>query len=243
MPILWAASIRHLLRHPAQLVLALVGLSVGVGTIIAVDIATASSGRAFQLSSQAVNGAGTHEIAGGPQGIDERLYVDLRTHAGGSPPAGGQGTRPALAPVVEGYVTVGERTMQIVGIDPLADPELNASGTDVRPTAGDPTRWFTQPGAVVMAAGTAKQLGLSVNQGFEVDVDGKSYRAVLLGTISDDKAGYDSLILTDIAQAQEWLETQGRLSRIDVRVPEGRDGEAAAARLRASRGAPARAST
>ena len=42
MPLLWAASIRHLLRHPAQLVLALVGLSVGVGTIIAVDIATAT---------------------------------------------------------------------------------------------------------------------------------------------------------------------------------------------------------
>src|SRR5260370_40739132 len=104
MPLLWAASIRHLLRHPAQLVLARVGLSVGVGTIIAVDIATASSGRAFQLSSQAVNGAATHEITGGPQGVDERFYVDLRN----SGPGGGEGMRPALAPVVEGYVTVGE---------------------------------------------------------------------------------------------------------------------------------------
>src|ERR1700716_2525514 len=103
MRLLWAASVRHLLRHPAQLVLALVGLSVGVGTIIAVDIATASSGRAFQLSAQAVNGAATHEIAGGPQGVDERLYVDLRTgDDGGSRPAGGgERVRPALAPVVE----------------------------------------------------------------------------------------------------------------------------------------------
>jgi putative ABC transport system permease protein len=235
MPILWAASIRHLLRHPAQLVLALVGLSVGVGTIIAVDIATASAGRAFQLSSQAVNGAATHEIAGGPQGVDERLYVDLR---GGLPlGAGGLGVRPALAPVVEGYVTIGERTMQLIGIDPLADPDLNANGADVQPTAGDPTRWFTQPGAVVMAASTAKQLGLSVNQWFDVDVDGKTYRAVLIGTVANDEAngtaGYDSLVLTDIAQAQEWLDAEGRLSRIDVRVPDGSAGEAAAARLRA----------
>src|SRR6267154_5863163 len=98
MPILWAASIRHLLRHPAQLVLALVGLSVGVGTIIAVDIATASAGRAFQLSSQAVNGAATHEIVGGPQGIDERLYVDLRR--GQPAEVCGGGARPALAPIV-----------------------------------------------------------------------------------------------------------------------------------------------
>src|SRR5438477_1240281 len=158
MPILWAASIRHLLRHPAQLVLALVGLSVGVGTIIAVDIATASSSRAFQLSSQAVNGAATHEIAGGPQGIDERLYVGLRRAPPAAVPIG-------LAPVVEGYVTVGERTMQLIGIDPFADPDLNANGSDVRTRAGDLTRWFTQRGAVVMAASTAKQLGLSVNQG------------------------------------------------------------------------------
>src|ERR1700742_1287140 len=98
MPILWAASIRHLLRHPAQLVLALVGLSVGVGTIIAVDVATASSGRAFQVSMQALMGAATHTIGGGPRGIDEKLYVDLRTH----PPTGGGASSASGAPTTIG---------------------------------------------------------------------------------------------------------------------------------------------
>ena len=51
-----AASVRHLLRHPAQLALALAGLTLGVGTIVAVDIAAASARRAFELSLQAVNG-------------------------------------------------------------------------------------------------------------------------------------------------------------------------------------------
>ena len=97
MPALWAASLRHLVRHPAQLSLELVGLSLGVATIIAVDIATASSQRAFELSMDTVNGAATHEIVGGPQGIDERLYVELRTRelVRGQP-------QPSLAPVVEG---------------------------------------------------------------------------------------------------------------------------------------------
>src|ERR1700759_1962898 len=129
MPLLWAASLRPLLRHPAQLFLALVGLSVGVGTIIAVDIATASSGRAFQLSVQAVNGAATHAIIGGPQGLDERLYVDLRTgrrEVAGSSESRGVRRRPALAPVVEGYVSVGKREMQLVGLDPPAAAELAA---------------------------------------------------------------------------------------------------------------------
>jgi putative ABC transport system permease protein len=227
MPLLWAASIRHLLRHPAQLVLALVGLSVGVGTIIAVDIATASSGRAFQLSVQAVNGAATHEIIGGPQGVDERLYVDLQTRRWLQ-------ARPAVAPVVEGYVTIGERTMQLIGIDPLASPELaDTKRTDARPVAGDTPSWFTRPGAVVMAATTAKQLGLRLNQSFEVDVGGKSHPAVLIGTVAAGQAGYDTLVLTDIAQAQEWMDSIGRLSRVDVRIPDGPGAASATEELRA----------
>src|SRR5215472_8951479 len=102
MPALWAASFRHLLQHPAQLALALVGLSLGVATIIAVDIATASSRRAFELSMDAINGRATHEIVGGPQGIDEQAYVDLRTRD----ILPGQ-MQPALAPIVEGYVRIG----------------------------------------------------------------------------------------------------------------------------------------
>src|SRR5205814_1784111 len=86
MPTLRAASLRHLLRHPAQLALALIGLTLGVGTIVAVDVATASSQRAFELSLQAVNGAATHQITGGPRGIDERLYAQLRTQAAAGVP-------------------------------------------------------------------------------------------------------------------------------------------------------------
>src|SRR4051795_526518 len=130
MPALWAASLRHLLRHPAQLALALLGLALGVGTIIAVDIATASSGRAFELSMEAVNGAATHEIRGGPGGVDESLYVRLKT----------SGIPVALTPIVEGYVDVGDETLQLVGIDPMidasvrGDSRLSATG---RSAAGD----------------------------------------------------------------------------------------------------------
>jgi putative ABC transport system permease protein len=252
MPVLWAASFRHLLRHPAQLALALVGLSLGVATIIAVDIATASSRRAFELSMDAVNGAATHEIVGGPQGIDEALYVDLRTHdllAGE--------LQPALAPVVEGYVTVGDREMQLVGVDPLASPELEIRGgvatgggnggerARVEKGRGDAGSdgekervaalgdWFTERGAVVMAAGAAKQLGVSRGQRFDVDVGGLTYPAVLISEIHEQSAAYDALILTDVAQAQEWLGRVGKLSRIDVRVPDGTAGEAMLTALRA----------
>src|SRR5215469_1328174 len=108
MSTLRAASLRHLLRHPAQLALALSGLALGVGTIVAVDVATASARRAFELSLQAVNGAATDQIAGGPGGIDERLYAGLRTRPELAVPGA------HLAPVVAGYVSVHGRLMQLI---------------------------------------------------------------------------------------------------------------------------------
>lgn len=238
MPALWAASLRHLVRHPAQLMLALVGLSLGVATIIAVDIATASSRRAFELSMDAVNGAATHQIVGGPQGIDERVYVDLRTHELMRGVA-----QPVLAPVVEGYVLIGGRAasareMQIVGVDPLAGSELGAGvfglgGGGGRSRVEVLRDWFTERGSVVMATRTAQELGLRPGQRFDVDVGGIQYPAVLIDAIRATSSAYDALLLTDIAQAQEWLGLVGKLSRIDVKVPPGPGGEALLARLRA----------
>jgi putative ABC transport system permease protein len=231
MPALWAASLRHLVRHPAQLALALVGLSLGVGTIIAVDIATASSRRAFELSMDAINGAATHEIVGGPQGLDEKWYTFLRTRQlqrGQEPPA--------FAPVVEGYVTIGDRDMQLVGVDPLASPELGtalgAPGADGGKNRLEVlVKWFTRRGAVVMGANTASQLGLRTDAGFELNVGGVQHPASLIDQVRGS-AAYDSLLLTDIAQAQEWLGLVGKLTRIDVKLPPGRDGEILLARLR-----------
>ena len=151
MSTLRAASLRHLLRHPAQLALALVGLTLGVGTIVAVDVATASARRAFELSLQAVNGAATHQIVGGPRGVDERLYAQLLTE----PPAGAAaGAR--YAPVVAGYVSVGDRVLQLVGVDPFASAALDAGAAGGAPALAihgmrEVREWFTRPGAVVMS--------------------------------------------------------------------------------------------
>ncbi len=258
-PTLWAASVRHLLRHPAQLALALAGLALGVATITAVDVATASSSRAFELSLSAVNGPATHEISGGPAGIDERLYVRLATRY----------PQLAFAPLVEGYVTVKDEALQLVGIDPLAEAsfeELSASpagsvagegvasgeaaasaeasasedgparapGAGLLDTFSELTRWLAQPGAVVMAASTARRLGIAPNDRFEVDVDGRVRSAERIAASErGGDAGRETLLLTDIAQAQEWLGLVGRLSRIELRAPPGVAGDAALTRLAA----------
>lgn len=237
--LLWAASLRHLLHHPAQLALALLGLSLGVATITAVDIATASSRRAFEMSMDAVNGTATHEIVGGPGGIDERLYPQLRRELLEKP----VDEPPALAPFIDGYVQVGDRTLELVGMDPFASAELDSGdaprsrlqlgqGASDQPALATLGQWFTRRGAVVLSARTAQQLGLRIGASFRVWAGGVAQPAILIGEIHDDSGGHDTLLLTDIAQAQEWLGMIGRLSRIDLRIPAGPAGERLLARLR-----------
>ena len=221
----WAALLRHLLRHPAQLALALVGLALGVATIAAVDMATASAYRAFELSIDAVNGAATHQILAGPAGIDELLYVALRR----------AGLPIDFAPIVEGYAAIGDRTLQLVGIDPFASPAFGNGASAPGALAvrlEDLPRWFTQGGTVMMAAATAAELRLSPGQSFPLEVSGRTRSAQLLASFGAERPGDETLLLTDIAQAQEWLHLVGHLSRIALRVPAGRDGELALARLR-----------
>ncbi len=228
---LWAASFNHLLRRPAQAALAFVGLALGVATITAVDIAVVSAGRAFELSMDAVNGSVTHQITGGPNGIDERLYAAMRMGGAIS------GLSVDMAPVVEGYVAVGADALQLFGIDPLVDAKVRGRDAASLQTAGSTIarmrNWFTERGTVVVAADTARRLGISVGATFQIDVGGHRHPAQLLAQFDAPGPGYDALILTDIAQAQEWLGSQGKLSRIDLRIPSGAAGEAALTRLRA----------
>jgi putative ABC transport system permease protein len=217
-----AASLRHLWRHPAQLLLALTGLALGVGTIVAVDIATASARRAFELSLQAVNGAASQQIVGGPGGIAESLYVQLRRAA----PPGVQ-----LAPQVAGYVTVGQRVLQLVGIDPLAGGALagEGGGAFTLRGVGSARAWFGEPGAVLVSAADARELAVDAAGRFTLTVGGIAHTAQVIARSGE--AGFDGLILTDISQAQEWLGALGRLSRIDLAVPRDAAGEAYLARL------------
>ena len=77
MPVLFRASLGYLLRHPWQLALAILGISIGVAVMVAVDLANQSSRTAFLLSMDALNGRATHQVIGGPAGLDEAAYSEL----------------------------------------------------------------------------------------------------------------------------------------------------------------------
>src|SRR5262245_60475769 len=92
-PTLLKRSLRYLLKHPWQVVLAILGVALGVAVVVSIDLANGSAKRAFALSAETVAGRATHQIAGGPDGLDEAVYRKLRVELGIR----------AAAPLVEGY--------------------------------------------------------------------------------------------------------------------------------------------
>ena len=226
-PVLYRASFGYLLRHPWQLVLALVGICIGVAVIVAVDLANESARRAFALTVDTINGEATHQIVAGPRGVDEALYTRLRVEAG----------MRNIAPVVEGYAQIGNTTLRVLGVDVFAEREFRAYSVPDSIVEADETyrRLLTDPGAFLMSTRTAASLGLAKGTELNISVAGRVFPAVLVGLLERSgrtAPGLDGMVIVDIAAAQSWLDKLGRLTRIDVRLPVAESSKALADEIR-----------
>ncbi len=225
-PVRYRASFSYLLRHPWQLALALLGIVIGVAVIVAVDLANSSARKAFLLSMDTLTGEATHQVIGGPRGVNERIYRDLRVR---------HGIR-SLAPVVDDTVFVGEQSLQLLGVDLFAEREVREFTSQASVPVDDNgssaqslfEAFLARPGAVTMSRQTADELGLESGDAFKVNANGRSHGASLLGTFDTSDGGLDNVIVADIATAQSWLDQLGWLTRIDVKLSNGDDAALAA---------------
>jgi len=226
------SSLRTLTRHPWQLVLAVLGVALGVAVVVAIQLANGSSRRAFALSTEAVSGRATHQIVGGPEGLPGELFTRLRREV------------PALpaAPVVEAWASTPAapgRLFRLLGLDPFAEAPFRPHLAGVGTTGVDLATFMTRPGAVLLAGETAAELGLAVGDPLPLVFAGRRVEAFLAGTLAGTDAGGASAsrsdgrealaewIVADVATAQELLGCPpsgrggqgGSLSRIDLLLP------------------------
>ncbi|HSO07804.1 MAG TPA: FtsX-like permease family protein, partial [Pelomicrobium sp.] len=104
--------------------------------------------------------------------------------------------------------------------------EAQTAGDDATPGESLFRDFLARPGAVTMSPSTAREFGLQAGQDFELRAGGRTFAATLIGTFGeDDGTALQNVLVTDIATAQVWLDSVGRLTRIDARLP---DGDAAA---------------
>lgn len=244
-PLLRRAALRYFARHPWQLALAALGVALGVAVVTAIDLANASAGRAFDLSLSTLSGRTTHQISGGPGRLDDSLYRRLAVDLGLT-----------AAPVVDAYAVVRRpgpdgspisRTLHLLGLDPFSEgafrPLLTPATEGGAPQKGSPDGGsglgplLTQEGGVLLAAPTARDLGLRTGDTFEVEIGAHRRRARLLGVVAaagpKDETVAADLLLADIATAQELAGRVGRLDRIDLLLPGGAAGASLEGAVRA----------
>jgi putative ABC transport system permease protein len=228
MSILRRSSLRHFIRHPLQLALAITGIALGVAIVVAVDVSTASARRAFEWSTRAVFGQATHQLVAGSVGMPDSLYRVVRVELGLE-----------ASPVIEANATLiraaGERSVRWLGLDPFVEapfrPYLDAGVMD----AGLNTL-LTRPGAVVVPRGLAQELSLGVGDSIRLRISGTERRAWVAGVVEAgdeiSRRALSDLVLSDIAVAQELADRVGRLDRIDLILSSGEAGAREAEQIR-----------
>ena len=234
---LWLSSARYIISRPWQTALSVLGITLGVAIVVAIDLGNQSAKHAFSLSSDAVSGKATHRIVGGPGGLPEDVYRELRVELGVR----------ASAPVVEGYAYLPEGThdggaLRILGIDPLADsqfrpytrssPQVGRANAPVRNVAF----LLVTPNSALVSVETAKELGLQAGDSVNLRISDKPQMVKIAGLITPHNSlsseTLNNLVITDISTAQELIGNEGRLSHIDLIVSSDENGDESLARIR-----------
>src|SRR6266498_2716505 len=224
-------SLRTLLRHPIQFLIMTLGIALGVAVMVGIDIANASAARAFDLNTRAITGRATHSIIAGDQGVDESLYVKLRTDSQ---------WRDTLesAPLVIAHTVspqLGEIPFTLLGMDPFAEAPFRSYLTTGQETRLESiTSLLTVPGSILLSSSTAQRYGLQpCSQGptaldaschLMLSINGQTRDAYLTGLLepADDfsRRALDTLILADISTAQSFSGTPDKLTQIDLILPD-----------------------
>jgi len=218
---------------------------MGVAVVVSIDLTIQSARKGFRISAETVAGRATHHVVGGAQGLPEELFRTLKVDAGVA----------EAAPIVEGVASspaLPGLSLRVVGVDPFSEgpfrpfvagaaegvPAGAAEGTpEGGSSAFDVSSLMTTHLGVVLAAGTAADAGVGLGDDLPLQTGGRSVEARVVGLLApegpDASAGLRDMLIFDIASAQELLGQFGRLDRIDLRLPEGPEGEAVLGRISA----------
>jgi len=231
--ILWKATTRHYVKHPWQILLSVIGITLGVAVVVAIDLTNASAKKAFEQSANAVTGKATHQIIGISANVPETLYIDLLQQEGLS----------NMAPVVEGYGQLmgktnfenGNDAYRIVGIDPYTEAPFRSYLQGAKSSL-NMLRLLGEKNTAIVSKTLASRLKVKANDQLTFLISGVEQKLTIVGFINEnqelEELALSSLIFVDIATAQELLGMQGQLSRIDVIIPDNNAGKRTLQELR-----------
>ncbi|MBN9425843.1 MAG: ABC transporter permease, partial [Burkholderiales bacterium] len=218
---LWRAQWR---TQPGRSIAAVVAIAIGVALALAIHLVNHSALAEFDDAMAVVNGDAQMQITPLAGTLDERLYAEVAAD-------------PALlaSPVIDAVFAVADRdetTLRVLGLDvfraaqvsPALVPSVadSADGGSGSPLFGDDT--------IFLSSAAASALGLAPGDIARLRAGARVAELRVAGTVAG-VAGGQRLAVMDIGALQWRLDWLGRLSRIDLRLADGHDRQAARERL------------
>jgi putative ABC transport system permease protein len=237
--------LRRLVQAPVRSGLTALGIALGVAVVVAIQLTNASSLAGFETALETASGRTSLEIVAVGAGIDERRLPALGWLRGYGD----------VAPVIEGdlvYRQPGQPTevLRMLGVDILrdrpfreynllewagsAEHDAGTSGPGQGP--GIRTEEFLQllvdPASAIVAAKFAQPRGLTPGSTLLVNIGDRTVALKIRGLLRDEGPARvldGRFVLMDIAAAQQTLDRFGRVDRLEVRLADGIDIDAAEA--------------
>ena len=218
-------SFRYWLRHRGAFLLAALGVALGIAVFVAVQVANTSVLGAFSASLDALTGSANLQIRGGPNGLPDELFAQIKTK--------GDGRIEAAAPLVSRtLVSPSLKTSVLVsGVDVFSEADFRdyelrgqtRSAPNSRGAIAEPARFLLDPNAIAVSSVLAEKHNLKIGSPIEFFIGAKKQTFVvstILQAESSTRAFGGDFALLDIAAAQEAFGEIGRISQIDLKVQE-----------------------
>jgi putative ABC transport system permease protein len=227
-------SLRHILGAPLRTGLTVLGVAVGVATMVGVMSINGSVLEAFRSTVDAIAGKADLTVAGSQVGFDEAVLERVRAVPG---VAHASGAMTAIVPVKG---APGEH-FYVMGVDLLDDGHFRTyEGVDRELGAlSDDLEFLNSTDRMLVSERFAREHGLKVGDGFQLLTGSGPQDFVVHALIREAgpvKAFGGSVGVMDVASAQAAFGRERTLDRIDVAVDPAVGVETVQAALRAALG-------
>ncbi len=215
--------LRRLRQEPLRTGLTVVGIALGVGVVLAVQLANSSALGGFRAALDAVAGKTSLEVVGPGVGVSETALATL----------GWLRRWGRVSPVIEGdalalFGPTDREAVRVLGVDVLVDQPIReyriTDGVrDRRPSAQSLLGLLVDPHAIVVPEVFARRHGLSTGSVLELAIGDRVERFEIRARLADEgpaKVLDGNFVLMDLAAAQLAFDRLGRVDRVDVRLDE-----------------------
>ena len=221
-------SWRHVQRHRLRTLLTFLGITLGVGVIVAIAVVNRSLTGSFQSTIEKIAGKAVLQVSNGESGIIESAFPVIRDTAG---------VQDAAA-AVEGFLPVRgaeKERLYLYGVDLLTDTAIREHRfVGAKSDVDQALDFISLPDSIALTESFSRRLNLPLGTKIALTTSrGKQDYTVraLLREEGMAKVFGGNLALMDLPVAQQALGKEGKLDIVDLTVEEGEKIEAVKERL------------